>query len=105
LGGNIAENAGGMCAVKYGVTENYVMGLEVVLPDGQIIHTGSACVKDVVGYDLTTLFVGSEGTLGVITAATLKLLPLPSSHVGGCTGGLRSDLQRHHAPLWSFLTV
>jgi len=79
LGGNIAENAGGMCAVKYGVTKDYVRGLEVVLPSGQVVHTGSACAKDVVGYDLTTLFVGSEGTLGVVTKATLRLLPLPEA--------------------------
>ena len=79
IGGNIAENAGGMRAVKYGVTRDYVRGLQVVLPSGAIIHTGSACAKDVVGYDLTTLFVGSEGTLGVITRATLRLLPLPEA--------------------------
>ncbi len=79
LGGNIAENAGGMCAVKYGVTKDYVRGLEVVLPSGEVVHTGSACAKDVVGYDLTTLFVGSEGTLGVVTKATLRLLPLPEA--------------------------
>ncbi len=79
IGGNIAENAGGMRAVKYGVTRNYIMGLEVVLPTGQIIHTGSKCIKDVVGYDMTTLFVGSEGTLGVVTKAILRLLPLPEA--------------------------
>ncbi len=79
LGGNIAENAGGMRAVKYGVTKDYVRGLELVLPSGEIVHTGSACAKDVVGYDLTTLFVGSEGTLGVVTKATLRLLPLPEA--------------------------
>jgi glycolate oxidase len=79
IGGNIAENAGGMRAVKYGVTKDFVMGLEVVLANGEIIHTGSRCVKDVVGYDLTRLFVGSEGTLGVITRAILKLLPLPEA--------------------------
>jgi len=79
IGGNIAENAGGMRAVKYGVTRNYVMGLEVVLPNGEIIQTGSRCIKDVVGYDLTNLFVGSEGTLGTITRAILKLIPLPEA--------------------------
>ena len=68
-----------MRAVKYGVTRDYVRGLEVVLPSGEVIHTGSACAKDVVGYDLTTLFVGSEGTLGVVTRATLRLLPLPEA--------------------------
>ena len=79
IGGNIAENADGMRAVKYGVSRDFVMGLEVVLADGEIVHTGSRCVKDVVGYDLTRLFVGSEGTLGVITRAILKLLPLPEA--------------------------
>jgi glycolate oxidase len=69
IGGNIAENAGGMRAVKYGVTRDYVMGLEVVMPSGQVVKTGSKCIKDVVGYDLTNLFVGSEGTLGIITRA------------------------------------
>ncbi len=77
IGGNISENAGGMRAFKYGVTKDYVMGLEVVLPTGSVIHTGSMCAKDVVGYNVTQLFVGSEGTLGVITKAVLKLLPLP----------------------------
>ncbi len=79
IGGNIAENSGGMRAVKYGVTKDYVMGLEVVIPTGEIIHTGSKCVKDVVGYNLTQLFVGSEGTLGIVTKAILKLLPLPEA--------------------------
>jgi len=79
IGGNIAENSGGMRAVKYGVTRDYVRGLEVVLPRGDVVHTGSVCAKDVVGYDLTTLFVGSEGTLGIITRATLRLLPLPEA--------------------------
>jgi glycolate oxidase len=79
IGGNIAENAGGMRAVKYGVTKDYVLGLEVVLPTGEIINTGSKCVKDVVGYNLTQLLVGSEGTLGIITKAILKLLPFPDT--------------------------
>ncbi|MFP4258013.1 MAG: FAD-binding oxidoreductase [Desulfovermiculus sp.] len=79
IGGNIAENSGGMRAVKYGTTNAYVLGLEVVLPTAEIIHTGSKCVKDVVGYNLTQLLVGSEGTLGVITKAILKLLPLPEA--------------------------
>ncbi|MFW6179784.1 MAG: FAD-binding oxidoreductase [Desulfohalobiaceae bacterium] len=79
IGGNIAENSGGMRAVKYGVTKDYVLGLEVVLPNGQIVHTGSKCLKDVVGYNLTQLFVGSEGTLGVVSKAILKLLPLPEA--------------------------
>lgn len=77
IGGNIAENAGGMRAVKYGCTAAYVMGLEVVLANGSIIQLGSKCIKDVVGFALAPLFVGSEGMLGVITKAWLRLLPLP----------------------------
>jgi glycolate oxidase len=68
-----------MRAVKYGTTKEYILGLEVVLPSGEIIHTGSKCVKDVVGYNLTQLLVGSEGTLGIVTKAILKLLPLPEA--------------------------
>ena len=79
IGGNIAENAGGIRAVKYGVTKNYVMGLEVVLPTGEVVRTGSKCIKDVVGYNLTELFVGSEGTLGVITKAVIKVVPKPEA--------------------------
>ena len=75
IGGNIAENAGGPKAVKYGVTKDWVLGLEVVLADGSIINVGSKNAKDVAGYNLTQLFVGSEGTLGVITKALLKLHP------------------------------
>lgn len=77
IGGNIAENAGGPRAVKYGVTGNYVMGLEVVLADGSVLRTGGKMIKNATGYDLTRLFVGSEGTLGIITQATLKLIPMP----------------------------
>lgn len=77
LGGNAAECAGGPRAVKYGVTRDYVLGLEVVLPTGEIVTTGVQTAKGVVGYDLTRLIVGSEGTLGVITRLTLRLLPLP----------------------------
>ena len=79
IGGNINENAGGLRGLKYGVTRDYVMGLEIVLPNGEIIHTGGKLAKDVAGYDLTRLFVGSEGTLGVVTAATLKLIPKPET--------------------------
>lgn len=79
IGGNIAECAGGPRAVKYGVTKDYVLGLEVVLPTGEIINTGVRTAKGVVGYDLTKLLVGSEGTLGVVTKAVLKLLPLPEA--------------------------
>ena len=79
MGGNVAECAGGPSAVKYGVTRDYVLGLEVVLPDGRLMHTGVRTAKGVVGYDLTRLFVGSEGTLCVITKITVKLLALPSN--------------------------
>ncbi len=79
IGGNVAECAGGPRALKYGVTKDYVLGLEVVLPTGEIIHTGVKTIKGVVGYDLTKLMVGSEGTLGIVTKITLKLLPLPDS--------------------------
>ena len=79
LGGNVAECAGGPRAVKYGVTKDYVLGLEVVLPTGEIIETGVKTMKGVVGYDLTKLFVGSEGTLGIITKIILRLLPLPDA--------------------------
>jgi glycolate oxidase len=79
LGGNVAECAGGPRAVKYGVTKDFVMGLEVVLPTGEIIRTGGETVKGVVGYDLTKLLCGSEGTLGVITGIILRLLPLPEA--------------------------
>ena len=79
LGGNVAECAGGPRAVKYGVTKDYVLGLEVVLPSGEVIHTGVKTAKGVVGYDLTKLFVGSEGTLGVITKIILRLVPMPEA--------------------------
>jgi glycolate oxidase len=79
IGGNVAECAGGPRAVKYGVTKDYVLGLEAVLPTGEIISTGVQTVKSVVGYDLTKLLVGSEGTLGVITKIILRLLPLPKA--------------------------
>jgi glycolate oxidase len=78
IGGNLATNAGGFRCLKYGVTRDSVLGLQVVLADGRIIRTGSRTVKNVVGYDLTSLFVGSEGTLGVITEATLRLRPRPA---------------------------
>jgi glycolate oxidase len=77
IGGNLATNAGGLCCVKYGVTTDYVLGLEVVLADGRALRLGGRTVKDVAGYDLKRLFVGSEGTLGVITEATLRLRPAP----------------------------
>jgi glycolate oxidase len=77
IGGNVAENSGGLRCVKYGVTRDWVAGLEVVLADGSIIRTGGKNKKDVAGYDLTGLFVGSEGTLGLVTEVTVRLLPLP----------------------------
>ena len=93
VGGNIATNAGGLLCAKYGVTREAVLGLSVVLPDGRLIRTGHRTVKGVTGYDLTALFVGSEGTLGVIVDATVRALPLP---VGGVTtiGALFPDVSR-----------
>ena len=79
IGGNVAENAGGLRGLKYGVTRNYVMGLEVVLPDGEVLWTGNKCVKDVAGYSLRDLFIGSEVTLGVITKVLLRLIPKPAA--------------------------
>jgi len=79
LGGNAAECAGGPSAVKYGVTRDYIIGLDVVLPTGEIIQTGARTEKSVVGYDLTHLFIGSEGTLGIFTKLILRLLPLPAA--------------------------
>ncbi|HTY26764.1 MAG TPA: FAD-binding oxidoreductase, partial [Mycobacterium sp.] len=75
IGGNIATNAGGLCCVKYGVTTDYVLGLQVVLADGTAVRLGGPRLKDVAGLSLTKLFVGSEGTLGVITEVTLRLVP------------------------------
>jgi glycolate oxidase len=77
IGGNLAENSGGPRAVKYGVTKDFVLGLEVVLPDGEIIQTGARTLKNSTGYNLTQLMIGSEGTLGIITKAVLKLVPMP----------------------------
>ncbi|BBB89963.1 MAG TPA: FAD-linked oxidase C-terminal domain-containing protein [Methylomusa anaerophila] len=79
IGGNVGENAGGMRAVKYGVTSNYVMGLEVVLADGTILNTGGKAIKNVTGYNLTQLFTGSEGTLGIITKILMRLIPMPKA--------------------------
>lgn len=79
IGGNVAENSGGLRGLKYGVTRNYVMGLEVVLPGGEVFWTGNKCVKDVAGYSLRDLFIGSEGTLGVITKILLRLVPKPAT--------------------------
>ncbi|WP_420480326.1 glycolate oxidase subunit GlcD [Geobacillus genomosp. 3] len=79
IGGNISENSGGLRGLKYGVTRDYVLGLEVVLANGDVVRTGGKLAKDVAGYDLTRLFVGSEGTLGIVTEATLKLIPMPET--------------------------
>ena len=79
IGGNVAENSGGLRGLKYGVTRNYIMGMEVVLPQGEVLWTGNKCVKDVAGYSLKDLFIGSEGTLGVITKVLLRLIPKPQA--------------------------
>ena len=81
LGGNLAENAGGPKAVKYGVTKDYVLNLEVVLPTGEVIWTGANVLKNATGYDLTALMIGSEGTLGVITKIVFRLIPLPTKDI------------------------
>src|SRR4029453_4311217 len=77
IGGNVAECAGGPRAFKYGTTKQYVLGLEAVLPTGEVVETGGKVVKNVVGYDLTHLVVGSEGTLAIITRIILRLVPKP----------------------------
>jgi glycolate oxidase len=79
IGGNVAENSGGLRGLKYGVTRNYVLGMEVVLPNGDIIHTGNKCAKDVAGFSIKDVFIGSEGTLGIITKVLLKLIPKPEA--------------------------
>lgn len=79
IGGNVAENAGGPRGVKYGVTRDYVLGLEVVTPTGEVVRVGGKTIKNVSGYDLIRLFTGSEGTLGVITEITLRLVPMPEA--------------------------
>ena len=79
IGGNVANNSGGLRGLKYGVTRDYIMALEVALADGRLLRTGTKCVKDVAGFSLKDLFIGSEGALGVITAITLKLVPQPAS--------------------------
>ncbi len=81
IGGNVSTNAGGPRCLKYGVTGDYVLGLEVVLPGGEVLRLGGRTMKNVAGYDLTRLFVGSEGTLGVVTEVTLRLIPLPAAQL------------------------
>ncbi len=93
IGGNVATNAGGICCVKYGVTRDYVLGLRVVLADGDVVALGRRTAKGVTGYDLTSLMVGSEGTLGIVTEVTLQLLPLGGREeraVVGSFGSLRA---------------
>ena len=79
IGGNVAENSGGLRGLKYGVTRNYVMGMEVVLPDGEVMWLGNKCVKDVAGFSLKDVMIGSEGALGVITKVLLRLIPKPAA--------------------------
>jgi glycolate oxidase len=107
LGGNVAECAGGPRAFKYGTTKRYVLALEAVLPTGEIIHTGSKAVKNVVGYDLTQLLVGSEGTLAIVTRITLRLVPRPPARatlaaafgdVRGAVGAVTALLDRRVVP-------
>src|SRR5688500_16952509 len=107
LGGNVAECAGGPRAFKYGVTKRYVLSLEAVLPTGEVIRTGSKAVKNVVGYDLTQLLVGSEGTLAIVTEVTLRLVPLPPARaalsawfadIRGAVNGVTALLQRRGVP-------
>jgi glycolate oxidase len=94
IGGNVATGAGGVMAVQHGVTRDYVLGLTVVLPTGEIMEAGARTIKSVVGYDLTRLFLGSEGTLGVITRLVLRLAPKPASRLSLCAGftGLQAAL-------------
>ena len=89
IGGNIATNAGGLCCVKYGVTTDYVLGLDVVLADGTLVTLGGKRIKDVAGLSLLKLFVGSEGTLGIVTRAILRLIPAQSTPVD--PGGVVPD--------------
>lgn len=107
IGGNVAECAGGPRAFKYGTTKRYVLALEAVLPTGEIVRTGSKAVKNVVGYDLTQLLVGSEGTLAIITEITLRLVPLPPeratiaaayAHVRGAVDAVTALLARRVVP-------
>ena len=93
IGGNLAENSGGPRAVKYGVTRDFVLNLEVVLPDGEVIRTGGQHLKNSTGYGLTRLLVGSEGTLGIITKAVLRLVPLCPVRTG-CSWSRSTALTR-----------
>lgn len=113
IGGNVATNAGGLCCIKYGVTGDYVMGLEVVLPGGERMRTGKRTAKGVAGLDLTGLFVGSEGTLGVVTSAVVRVLPAPDPRLtavatfasldAAVAGVLAVRADRHRPVLLEFL--
>jgi len=103
IGGNIATNAGGPRCLKYGVTRDYVLGLEVVLADGTVVRLGGRAHKNKTGFDLHRLFVGSEGLLGVVTEATLKLLPLPASRV--CLAVGYRNMQNALATIQSIFTA
>ena len=83
IGGNVANNSGGLRGPKYGVTRDYIMRLQVVLADGQVLNPGTKCVKDMAGFTLKDLFIGSAGSLGVITRITLKLIPAPPARSVG----------------------
>jgi len=96
MGGNVATNAGGPRCLKYGVTRNYILGLEVVLSSGAIVRTGARTIKNKTGWDMTGLFVGSEGLLGVITKITVRLLPQPPARAV-LSAGFKSDEQAAHA--------
>src|SRR5688500_9487700 len=107
IGGNVAECAGGPRAFKYGTTKRYVLALEAVLPTGEVVRTGSKAVKNVVGYDLTQLLVGSEGTLAIITRVTLRLIPKPPARatlsaafpdIRGAVDAVNALLQRRVIP-------
>jgi glycolate oxidase len=106
VGGNAAENSGGLRAVKYGVTRDYVLALQAVLPDGRVLRTGRSTMKTVVGYDLTRLLVGSEGTLAVLTELTLRLLPKPEAKatVSALFNELETAAQAVQAVLMSGIT-
>ena len=93
IGGNVAENSGGLRGLKYGVTRDYVMGLEVVLASGEVVWLGNKCVKDVAGYSMKDVFIGSEGTLGIITKVLLKLVPKPAAQADAARH-LRADGRR-----------
>ena len=98
IGGNLSTNAGGVNVLRYGNTRDLVLGIEAVLPDGRIWNGLRSLRKDNTGYDLKHLFIGSEGTLGLITAATLKLMPLPSAHAVGMVAVTSPRLRALVAP-------